>query len=94
MFLAEWISSYGILKKVRIGSISQFASKLIKEICVELLIVPLTATEYHLQTNRQVKRYNATTMLMRHHYGSEYQQDCEIFVILPTSLPTTCRYIV
>lgn len=75
IFLYDVILSFGIPLKVVTDNGPQFASRNFTMICVELGIFPLTETNYDLQCDGQVERFNDTIVSSLRHYTSEHQQE-------------------
>lgn len=75
IFSENGILLYGFHNYVLTDNNQQLVSKLFKSLCLFLGAKRLTTTAYHLQTNRQGKRYNCTLVARLPHFVSEHQRD-------------------
>lgn len=78
IFMDHWIVPFGISSYILTDNSLQIVRKFLSSIRRYLGVKFLTAAAYHLQTNRQVERYNMTIGTLLRYYITENQRNYDI----------------
>ena len=77
IYLKQIWKLHGITKKITSNRGPQFASELMKELCIQLGIQQNLSTAYHPQTDGQVKCSHQEMETFLHHYVNHLQDNWE-----------------
>lgn len=80
IFLDRWVMPYGITPYALTDSGTQFVREFFTTFCLLFGFKKLTTTAYHLQTERQIERYNRASVMRFSHYVSEPERDWDLYV--------------
>lgn len=81
------VSNLSIPASLLADNSPQLTPKVFQVVCAKLRMTSLMPTEYHLQTDGQVERYNKTIFSWLRLYVIEDQQEWDSYVV-----PLTCSY--